>query len=198
MSLWKRFVLGAGFLFLLPLALNAQDIPKAELYAGYSLLRFSTDRVTAHGWDFQIAPNINKNLAIVFDFAGHYGNLDEVSPFVNVRFDVQSHSIMMGPHVSQVVGGRWKPFAQFLVGYHRTTYDSDVSFGAGAPIVDVDTQSGVTATAGGGLDLIVNDSVAVRLFQAEYAVHRFEDVDFKGEGARIGAGIVFRLGRRTQ
>ena len=104
---------------------------------------------------------------------------------------------MMGPRVSQVVAERWKPFAQFLVGYHRTKLDFDVSF-FGSPIIDVDTQSGVTATAGGGLDLIVSDHVAVRLFQAEYAVHRFQDIDFKGEGARIGAGIVFRLGRKTQ
>jgi hypothetical protein len=197
MSLWKRFVVGASCLFLLPLALSAQDIPKAELSLGYSLLRFSTDRVTTHGWNVAIAPNINKNLAIVFDFAGHYGNLDEVSFFGNSRWDVKSYSVMMGPRASQVVGGRWRPFAQFLVGYHRTTYDVDIT-SFGEPLVDVDTQSGVTATAGGGLDFLASDRFAIRLFQAEYAVHRFEDINFKGEGARIGVGIIFRLGRRTQ
>jgi len=200
----KKRILGAALLLMLPLALRAQDIPQAELSVGYSLLRYSTLgfvdlKTTNHGWNVSIAPNINSNLALVFDFAGHYGTFDEnVSAFEQLKFEFQDHSVMAGPRVSETVAGRWKPFAQLLVGYHRLNVDVTDQFLSFAPDFDADTSSGVSLTLGGGLDLIASERIALRLFQLEYAVQHLKDLGDRIEGARIGAGIVFRLGSKSQ
>lgn len=197
----KKRILGAALILLLPFSLRAQDIAQAEISVGYSLLRYSTLdsfdlRSTNHGWNVSIAPNINSNLALVFDFAGHYGTFDEnLSTFERLEFDFQDHSVMMGPRVSETVGA-WRPFAQLLMGFHRLDIDTTDRFLDFAPDVDSDTSSGFSLTVGGGLDLIVSDRIALRLFQAEYAVQHLKDISERIEGARIGAGIVFRLGRR--
>jgi len=209
MKRMSRFLLGAGVVLLLPLAVRAQDFAKAELSAGYSLFRLSTTdfggdaRTTTHGWDISIAPNINRNLALVVDFAGHYGGFNEQDTFfgfpLTAKADVQTHSVMAGPRVSETVDERWRPFAQFLVGYHRTNLDSNIQFPTLPipPEVDADTHSGFAMTAGGGLDLLMGPSFAVRVFQAEYVVNRWSDFDGRVEGARVGAGIIFRFGSRS-
>jgi len=167
----------------------------ADISVGYSLLRQSTVRTTNHGWNFAIAPSINSNLAFVVDFAGHYGSFNESDLFGSLRADVQSHSIMVGPRVSETAVN-WRPFAQALVGYHRTSLDFRDQFLNFPATVDADTRSGVQFTAGAGIDYRVNDDVSIRLVQAEYAAQRWTDSDGTIEGARIGAGIVFHLGRR--
>lgn len=204
----KKSVFLAGFLLLLPLAARAQDTPKGEIGLGYSMLRLSDERTTTHGWDAAIAGYINPNLAIVFDFAGHYGSYDESDAFGDrLRVDVQTHSFMLGPKVMQTVGDRWVPFAQVLVGVARTNLDFDYVDGF-SPIfndVQANTETGVAVTVGGGLDLIASPSVAIRLFQAEYAFLRFPggaypipgiSYTLHEQGARVGAGIVFRFGHR--
>jgi hypothetical protein len=213
MKRMRRFLLGAVLAFSLPLAVSAQDsaqdFAKAELSAGYSLYRLSTSnpggdlRTTTHGWDISIAPNINRNLAIVFDFGGHYGSFNEASDFFGIPFsqkvDVQVHTVMAGPRVSETVNERWRPFAQALFGYHRSNLDFSTEFPTQPTpsIVDADTRSGFAMAIGGGLDLLMGPFFGVRLFQAEYVAQRWRDVDARVEGARIGAGIIFRFGSRS-
>jgi hypothetical protein len=209
MKRMRTFLLGASVLFLLPLAASAQEFSKAEFSAGYSLFRLSTSnpggdlRTTTHGWDVSIAPNINRNLAVVFDFGGHYGKFDETSEFFgipfNQRVDLQVHTVAAGPRVSQTVNDTWRPFAQLLVGYHRTSLDFESGFPSvpNTTEIDSDTRSGFVLTAGGGLDLLMGSFFGVRLFQIEYVMHRWSDNDTRVEGARIGAGIILRFGSRT-
>jgi hypothetical protein len=199
----KKRLLGAALLLALPLALRAQDtMPQTEISVGYSLLRYSTLgfvdlKTTNHGWDVSIAPNINQNLAVVLDLAGHYGTFDEnISSFEQLQFKFHDYSVMAGPRVSETVGN-WRPFAQFLVGYHRLSIDTTDQFLNFTPESDADSSAGVSLTVGGGLDLI-RGRFAVRLIQAEYAVQHLKDSGDRIEGARIGAGIIFRLGSRSQ
>jgi opacity protein-like surface antigen len=196
----KKSAVLAGLLLLLPMAARAQATPKGELGLGYSMLRLSNERTTTHGWDAALAGNINPNLAIVFDFAGHYGNYDEtVNAFGDsLRVDVQSHSAMIGPKVMQTVGGRWTPFAQVLVGVARTNLDFRYASTFTGTELNSETETGVAVTLGGGLDYIASPNVAIRLFQAEYAFLKFPagGANVHEQGARVGAGIVFRFGRR--
>lgn len=176
---------------------SQDSFPAADISVGYSLLRQSTVRTTNHGWNFAIAPNLNSNLAFVVDVAGHYGGFDESDLFGSLRVDVQSHSIMVGPRVSEAAGN-WRPFAQALLGYHRTSLDFRDQFLNFPASVDADTRTGVQFTVGAGIDLRVNDGMSIRLVQAEYAAQRWTDSDSTVEGARIGAGIVFHLGRKER
>jgi hypothetical protein len=200
MNYMKKSVILAGLLLLLPLAVRAQGTPKGELGVGYSMLRLSDERATLHGWDIPISGNINENLAMVFDFSGHYGNVDEVvNDFGDkVRLDFQTHSFMVGPKVMETVGGRWTPFAQVLVGVARTNFDLAASSAFFGDFTAADTETGLAMTVGGGLDLIASPKVAIRLIQAEYAFLNFPfgGTDLHRQGARVGAGIVFRFGNR--
>ena len=68
----SKLVALALLLSVLPLALRAQEIPKAELYAGYSYLRLN--KANFEGWNASIDGNINKNLGIVGDVSGYYNS----------------------------------------------------------------------------------------------------------------------------
>jgi hypothetical protein len=192
----RKMVMVAVLLVLLPAALRAQSTPKGELGFGYSMLRYSTERTTTHGFDASIAGDINPNLAIVFDFGGHYGHFDETSGVEHLRVNLQDYSVMAGPRVSETAYKIWRPFAQFLVGYHRLNLNFNDQVLTFTPTINADTSSGVALVAGGGLDLMAGKSVALRLFQLEYSVERRSDAALNEEGARFGAGIIFLLGHR--
>jgi hypothetical protein len=185
----------AALLVLLPAAMKAQETPKGELGFGYSMLRYTDLRTTTHGFNTSIAGDVNPNLAIVFDFGGHWGSFDETNGGITAKVDFQDFSVMAGPRVSETVYKSWRPFAQFLVGYHRLNLDANVA-SPGASIFDSDTSSGVALVAGGGLDYLAGKSVAIRLFQLEYALERLSDASKNTQGVRFGAGIIFLLGHR--
>jgi hypothetical protein len=101
---------------------------------------------------------------------------------------------MAGPRVSENYKN-WRPFAQFLVGYHRTSIDTNITLPPNS-FIDADSSSGVALAVGGGLDLMASKSVAIRLFQLEYFVERRSDIQTNEQGARLGAGIIFTFGHR--
>ena len=188
----RKAVLAALFIFLISVPLKAQDIPKGELYWGYSLLRI--EGLNLHGWNASMAGVINRNLAVVFDFSGQYGSEDEQFGSTLIHTDFNAHTFLAGPRVSEPFG-RWVPYAHALFGVTRLSNELDIRPSIGPSISDSDSDVGFGMAVGGGLDYQVNDAVHLRLIQADYFVARPDG--FKDEGARLGAGIVLRLGRRT-
>jgi hypothetical protein len=69
----------------------AQDQPKAEVFAGYSLIHatfpFATDpaagnaSATLNGWSFAAAINPGRALGLVADFGGSYGSSTAIETF---------------------------------------------------------------------------------------------------------------------
>ena len=51
----------------------AQESPPVEVFAGYSFFR-PDGGGGQHGWNLSVAININRRMAIVSDFSGHYGS----------------------------------------------------------------------------------------------------------------------------
>ena len=66
----RKLFATAALLVLLPLAGRAQETPKAEVFAGYAYSRI--EGVHYNGWNFDIAGNLNPNLAIVASASGGY------------------------------------------------------------------------------------------------------------------------------
>lgn len=192
----RKMAMVAALLVLLPAAMRAQDTPKGELGFGYSMLRYSDLRTTTHGFNANIAGDINPNLAVVFDFGGHYGNFDETNGVEHLRADFQDYSVMAGPRVSETAYKIWRPFAQFLVGYHRLNVSANDQILTFTPTIDANTSSGVALVVGGGLDVMVGKSFAIRLFDLDYSMERASDSRTNLQGARFGAGLIFLLGHR--
>src|SRR6266536_3673932 len=87
----------------------AQDVPKAEVFGGYSWAGGNF-----HGWNASVTANVTKQLGIVADFSGHYGS--EIEGSILVKKD--AHSFLFGPRVS-FRGKRLTPFVYALFGVTR-------------------------------------------------------------------------------
>jgi opacity protein-like surface antigen len=179
-------------LFLLPLAAMAQqDFPKAEVFAGYSYFRANPDGLNLNGWNGSVTGNLTNWLGVEGDFSGHYGS-PKLFGF-NVPFvDINSYTFMGGPRLSYR-SGSITPFAHFLIGAARA---GTSSFGVSV------SDTALAAAMGGGVDINLNRSIAVRAIQVDYLVTRFKttssQVVFSGfderqNNFRVSAGIVFKF-----
>ena len=157
----------------------AQDVPKAEVLGAYSWAGGNF-----HGWNASLTGNVTKRFGIVADFSGHYGSELE-GP---LRIHQDSHSFLFGPRFS-FRGTRLTPFVYALFGATRFHESVIIS---GQKLSDSDT--GFSSALGGGLDVKVNDRIAIRAFQLDY----FRP-NFFGEahnGGRLAVGVVLHVGKK--
>jgi outer membrane immunogenic protein len=93
------------------------------------------------------------------------------------------YSYTFGPRLSWRNSSRWTPFAQTLFGgVYGTTSQGNSSVFA--------------MNLGGGLDVNVSRQWSVRLIDADYYFTQFPNgVNTRQNNLRLGAGIVFRIGR---
>ena len=167
-------------LLLLSLPAIAQETPKAEVFGGYSYAGGNF-----HGWNASVTGNVNKWFGVTADFSGHYGgSIDEDG------FDERQrvHSYLFGPRFS-ARKKRVTAFAHTLAGGSRLKTELT---GFGQRFIFTDTSFALVA--GGGLDIKVNDHVAIRAIQIDYLrTGFFNETQNKG---RIAFGVVFRFGKK--
>ena len=157
----------------------AQEVPKAEVFGGYSWAG-----ANFHGWNGSLTGNITKQFGIVADFSGHYGSELDGS----VRIHQDAHSFLFGPRFS-FRGKRLTPFVYALFGATRFHESAVIT---GQKLSHWDT--GFSSALGGGLDVKVSDRVAIRAFQLDY----FRP-NFFGEShnrGRLAVGVVIHLGKK--
>lgn len=155
-------------LLLLALPAAAQETPKAEFFAGYSYFRPEGGGINMHGWNAAIAGNVNQWFSIVGDFSGNYEN------------DINMYLFTFGPRLNYRTE-RVNAFTHVLLG------------GAKLAVASV-SDSGFAMVLGGGVDVQVNEKVAIRIFQTDYVMERTW-----GESSndlRFSAGINFRFGSK--
>ena len=158
----------------------SQDISKAEVFGGYSWAGGNF-----HGWNSSVTGNVTKRLGIVADFSGHYGS--ELA-----GLDCWSNRMRI-----QLYSGRDTPFVErdlpllsmHCVGVTRFHQSATIS---GQRLSESD--SGFSSALGGGLDVRVNDRVAIRAFQIDYfRPNFFGEAHNRG---RLAFGIVLHLGKK--
>jgi outer membrane protein OmpA-like peptidoglycan-associated protein/opacity protein-like surface antigen len=191
----------------------SDSTPKVELFIGYSYWRSVPDstgnRIDGmNGGSASLAYNFNRHVGLVADFAGF--RIDSLefsspgagfSPSRNVNAQSTVFTVMFGPRVSFRDHGKFTPFLQVLGG---VAHADDVTLdGCNVPIyacVPLPKQTVFTMTAGGGVDYRLNHRLALRLFQAEFLLTRFQDpTSFTGadgwqSNVRLSTGLVFRFG----
>ena len=176
----------AALLLALPLIAQAQDAPKVEIFGGYSYLRADDDDggIDLHGWNASTAVNINKWVGIVADFSGHYGDVT-VGP--GPKADVSGYLFLVGPRFSYRGHKVLTPFGHVLLGAARQNFSLRTASGT------LKSDDAAFAMAiGGGLDATVHPNLAIRLFQTDYVLTRFNDDS--QHNFRISTGLVLRLG----
>lgn len=157
----------------------AQETAKAEVFGGYSWAGGNF-----HGWNSSVTGNVTKRIGITADFSGHYGNEQVGSIFVKQ----DAHSFLFGPRYS-FRGKRLSPFVYALLGVTRFHQSATIS---GQKLSEAD--SGFSSAVGVGMDVKVNERVAIRAFQVDY----FRP-NFFGEAHnryRVAFGVVLHLGKK--
>jgi len=162
----RTFLFGVVLVVVCSLPVAAQDHPRAEFFGGYQFTHLQPD-INANGWNASIAGNVNSWFGVAADFSGAYKNGGKL------------HTVMAGPVFSIRKSDKITPFAHVLVGG---------SWASGGGI----TTNAFTTAVGGGLDVKVNQHVAVRLVQADWLLFHSEGETVK-KNARVSAGIVFRF-----
>jgi hypothetical protein len=187
------------------------DYNKVEFYGGYSHNRVDTgisdndpdlsdivnEREGFNGFNASITGNLSRYVGLKFDLAGH---------FKQKTFPIGAASLDVDSSIFNFLGGvqikdnsketKVKPFAQALVGFARARNRGDFSndvcvavFPSPCPVDFTDTDTGLAAAFGGGLDIRASHNIDVRVIQFDYNPTRVFDAT--QHNFRIGAGIVF-------
>jgi opacity protein-like surface antigen len=192
---------------------QSDSTPKVELFLGYSYWRaipYSTGNRMEYlnGGSTSLAYNFTRHWGLVGDFAGFRADTLQftnagpgTTPSRVVDAKSNAFSFMFGPRLSFRDHGRFTPFLQVLGGAVHA--DDATLDNCTAPIyacTPLLKQTVFTMTAGGGLDYRLNHRLALRLFQLEYLLTRFQDpTSVTGDNGwqsnmRLSAGLVFRFG----
>ena len=135
-----------------PVAATSIPFPRWETSLGWSFLRVSgefLDMNSAVGWNVSVAGNVSPWLGIVGDVTGNYKSGSTVVDDT----DMTIYTFTGGPRFSARTSPVAVPFAEFLVGFTRTSLDIG---GVG------DSSTEFTIQPGAGVD-IGNERVAARL-----------------------------------
>lgn len=179
----RKFMLLAAVLFVVALPARAQSShPSVEVFGGYSFNSTKIiDRESLHGWGAGFSANLSENWGLASDFSGHYGSVNiPVPPFGSVKFDLSNYYFLFGPRYSKR-GKNATVFAHMLLG------------GAKLKIEGNDSGSGFALGVGGGVDLNVGKSFAVRVFQVDYTPDRSSGSWESNYRAQFG--LVFKFGQ---
>jgi opacity protein-like surface antigen len=188
----KMLMIAALMVLAMPLAAFAQ---KAEVFGGYSYLRADDcddnsgpncdGGLDLHGFNVSFNQNLVKWAGLKLDISGHYGDVTVIPG--QAKFDLESYMFLAGPQFNLPEYGRVRPYAHVLLGVMRNNVSSFTPLGR----ISVN-DSAFALAVGGGLDLKVNKLVAIRLFQGDYILTRFD-----GEtqnNIRASTGVVLRFG----
>ena len=195
----KKLVLVAVFLLGFSVMAMAQDTPRIEVFGGYSLVLVDTSTALAqsmfegmdlnlNGWNGSVAINANKWGAFVVDFGGAYGVVGEEHSNPErwgEWMDVSIHSIMVGPKFS-LHRGAASPFVQALFGVARIK---------GSWAHNDYIERDMAMAFGGGIDVNLNNRVALRPVQLDYFATRAGRTGDFADHLRFSTGVVLKLGK---
>ena len=158
---------------------RAQDMPRVQVFGGYSYTRFDSksfgfiNNTNLNGYTFSPAYNLFYGFGVVAELSGQYGST------LNFR------DLAVGPQLLHSYGNS-RFFAHALIGDART-------------LVQVANTEGDTARAvvlGGGMDRDISPRFAIRVFQVDY-IHStlFNETQ---NNLRFSTGLVYHWGTIRQ
>jgi len=187
-------------------SLWSQEVPRAEIFGGYSYLNADTNnlaspsRQSANGWEVSVSGNFNKWFAVEGDFSGYYKtysvNTAVLLPGLGlgiIDLHIHDYGFLGGPRFNL------RPvFVHALVGGDHLTGSVNIpSVGSGSA-----SQDSFAGAFGGGVEWKVSPHWAVR-GSADYVLTRHNILnliptvslpDKTQNNFRASVGVVFLLG----
>lgn len=188
----QRAALLAVMLVACLLAANPAGAQSAfDVGAGYSYVHTNAPAgdcgcFSMNGGNGWLGFHLGHGVAIVGEVAvQHAGNI------ANTGADLTLTSFLAGPRYTVDAFGRLQPFAQVLLGgAHASGGLSPSNSGYGS-------SNSFAAIAGGGLEVWLNERIALRAIEADYYYTGFNNgANDRQNNLRIGAGLVIRFGNR--
>lgn len=189
-----RLVWTVGLLLFLSTAVCAQDTPRVEIFGGFSYASIKIDesRINTTGLHAMLAVNSSHGwLEFVADFSGHYGTQHGAS--------ARTHILMAGMR-STLRRGRVTTFVHSMYGASFERADVRLR------LEGIDGRQRVWFTfvpGGGGLDIVLNKRIALRVFQFDL-LFSSRSADYEQASAqteyskmqpRLSCGLVLRFGK---
>jgi len=167
----------------------AQDLFRAEIFAGYLYVHLSGPQASANlnGGTASASVALGKWFGVVGDFGAYGGShLTLKSTGASIDADSKYITYVFGPR-ARVNRSKVSAYAQALFGgVHR----GDITSNTGSVISP--SQNAFAMTTGGGFDIAVSRHIAVRPAQAEYLLTKFTNTgSTRQDDFRYAAGIVF-------
>ena len=158
------------------------DVPKLELFGGYSYLRLDTsipqtNSLNASGWAGSVTYNATPIIGFTGEISGQYNTQSQTFVFQGVvccasfSESVRTHdyNFLFGPRVVYRRGIA-RPFAHVLFGVSHGTMTAQAP-GISVRFID---QNVFGMAVGGGLDIKVNKLVSIRIGQLDYLRTQFD------------------------
>jgi len=185
------------------LFMAAQQVPRAEVFGGYSYLRNSGN--SFNGWEGQATANLGEYFGLTADFSGHYRSLSTLGiGGFGASADQRMYNFLFGPTVTTRFS-KYSVFGHALFGAAH----SSLSAGVRIPVIGgistgVNSANAFAMALGGGLDFDWTEKLAILPVQIDYLYTRFNSIDALSTGLassasghqnsfRYSAGIVVRF-----
>jgi hypothetical protein len=154
---------------------SAQEVPRLQVFGGYSHLRFDSTKL-----GFADYSNLNGGkIGLTFNVTPYFGVVGEVAG--GWQSPLKVYDGLVGPQLSY---RKWKGtvFGQVLFGKAKTHVNINGSA----------TSSGRAVAFGGGVDVPVTPHFSVRLIQAEYlTTHTFQTDQ---NNLQLSTGLIYQFG----
>lgn len=181
----RKIIVLAVLVLAFSFAAMAQDLPKAEVFGGYSYYRADlgntgtgTNKINLNGWNAAVTGYFSKAVGVTADFSGHYGKPNIGGLDINTKV----HNFMFGPTIA-ARSEKATLFGHALFGGQK--------FSTKVAGVDLLTDTGFAMALGGGVDFNVAKNFAIRPAQADYiySKHGGEHQN----NFRYSAGVVLKF-----
>ena len=185
MTYMRQLLVGSVLILCcVPLAVaQSNDHSRFDFFAGYSILRtnyeaergpiptepvitFFSGKQTLNGFNVSATGYLTKNFGLTGDFSGHFTTDRCCIPIPGfATTDIRVFNVLGGPQYSFRNNSRVTPFVRALAGVANTHARLEIpSF----PATETASSTDFALAIGGGVDVRVNDRVAVRVFQVDY------------------------------
>lgn len=181
----RKVVCLLGLVFLFSLSAAAQEVPKVDLFAGYSFVHTSPGiaipAFTANGGVGSVALNLTNWGSLVVEVGGIH-----TSSIHGTDVDATALTYMAGPKISLFHSSRFSPFAQALFGFVNTNP------GFNQTAINHNT---FAMSPGIGLDWNATRHFGIRLAQVDYLLTRVPTStnQVNWNNFRYSTGVVFRF-----
>ena len=209
----RRYLFIAGVALAVASVASAQDVPRVEVFGGYSygqIRAYVADqglsvpgsgpavfpRFGSNGWTGSVAVNATPWFAVVADVSSLYATATRTLGVTPVTVDMHEHNYLFGPRFSARYG-RFTLFAHGLFGVAHASVL--VQIPEATPIDIVDTRFAMLV--GAGVDLTVyrrqgqskgaGQELGIRLGEVDWLRTYF--IGNRQNNVRLSAGLVFRF-----